>query len=133
MIDDNPKEYWVWLSRRHSQQGVYYCPENQREYFEHWGKWLIFNSATQIRSLAEKLDPYIDQGEIDSAKFNREPSQIGRGDCVMCVYCDDRDKERIWIILRSIGLSKRIWKYDQQTYEDWKPEGRLQNRGYIYK
>jgi len=65
---------------------------------------------------------------IDSAKCNREPSDIGRGDCVMCVYCDDREKDRIWKILYSLGISKRIWKYDQQTLKDWEPGGRLRKR-----
>ena len=85
----------------------------------------MFNSAAEIRCLAEKVDQHVDAGEIDSAKFNREPSDIGRGDCVMCVYCNDRDKERLWYILRSLGVSKRIWKYDQQTHADWRPGGRL--------
>ena len=128
MIVDDTNEYWVWLMRSNSLQGVYYCPDNGKEYIEHWGKWLVFDSAIAIRSLAEKLDEYVDQGEIDSAKFNREPSNIGRGDCVMCVYCDDRDKDRIWKILHSLGVLKRIWKYDQQTLVDWGPKGRLRKR-----
>ncbi len=125
MIVDKPSEYWVWLTKRGSLPSAYYCPKNEKEYLEHWGKWLVFDSSTEIRGLAEKIDQHVDSGEIDSAKFNREPSDIGRGDCVMCIYCDDRDKERVWAILRSLGVSKRIWKYDQQTHEDWKPSGSL--------
>lgn len=128
MIIDKPDEYWVWLERQGSLPGVYYCPKNKKEYLEHWGKWLVFDSADAIRDLAGKIDKHVDAGEIDSAKFNREPSEYGRGDCVMCIYCDDRDKERVWAILRSLGISKRIWKYDQQTHEDWKPGGRLYNK-----
>ena len=80
MIVDDPNEYWVWLIRSSSFQGALYCPDNGKEYIEHWGKWLVFDSANSVRSLAEKLDEYVDRGEIDSAKFNREPSSIGRGD-----------------------------------------------------
>ena len=128
MIVNDSNEYWVWLIRSSSLRGIYYCPKNEREYIEHWGKWLVFDSAAAIRSVAEELDLHVDRGEIDSAKFNREPSDIGRGDGVMCVYCDDRDRERVWNILRLLGLSKRIWKYDRQTHDDWGPGGRLRKR-----
>ena len=128
MIVDDPSQYWVWLRRRGSLQNVRYRPEDEDEYLEHWGKWLVFGSASAIRSLAERLDQYVDRGEIDTAKFNREPSPVGRGDCVMCVYCDDRDRERVWDILHRQGVPKRIWKYDRQTYEDWRPGGRLHRR-----
>lgn len=130
MIIDDPNEYWVWLKRKKALRGVYYCPKSEEEYLEHWGKWLVFDSAAALRSLADKIDQHVNSGEIDSAKFNREPSRVGRGDCVMCIYCDDRDKERVWGILSLFGVSKRIWKYDRQTYQDWKPGGSLYNKAH---
>lgn len=125
MIINDIKEYWVCLEKSKDIADVLYCPEDNDEYIEHWGKWLVFGNSEAVVALAKELDTYVDRGEIDSAKYNREPSPIGKGDCVLCVYCDDRDRERVWNILSSLGLSKRIWKYDQQTYDDWALGGRL--------
>jgi hypothetical protein len=124
MIVDKPEEYWVWLEGSIRLPNVYYCPDDEEEYLKHWGKWLVFAHSEAIRRLAEEIDKYIDSGEIDSAKFSRKPIK-GKVDCVMCVYCDDRDKERVRFILHSFGVSRQIWKYDEQTYKDWEPGGRL--------
>lgn len=128
MIKDKKAEYWVRLERSQDIEGVYYCPEDEEEYMAHWGKWLIYGKAQQLAELAKNLDAYVNKGEIDSGKYNRKPSPVGRGDCVMCVYCDDRDRERVWDILYSLGVTKKIWKYDKQTYQDWEPGGRLRDK-----
>lgn len=94
------------------------------EYLEHYGKWLVFSrDRTYLEDLARRIDSYVERGEISSAKYNREPLSFGRGAMVMCVYCDDR--ERVWEILSSLGVTRRIWKYDRQTLEDWSPGGGL--------
>lgn len=96
------------------------------EYLGHFGKWLIFSQDSVIfEELAIKIDPYVESGDIDSAKYNRKPGLPGSDSVVMCVYCDDREREKVWEILRTLGVTKRIWKYDRQTYEDWAPSGRL--------
>jgi hypothetical protein len=127
MIIDEEGEYWVTIQGDTLLSDVRYFDnlESYAEYYEHWGKWLIFRDAKTIREIAGKLDDYIDAGLIDSAKFNREPSEIGKGESVLCVYCDDRDRERVWTLLLNIGAIKRIWKYDKQTLADWTPGGRL--------
>jgi hypothetical protein len=125
MINDKKNEYWVSIERSQDKTGVLYYSNDNKEYLEHFGKWLIFGNPKYIKDLAIKLDCYIDKGEIDSAKYNRKPSPVGRGECVMCVYCDDRDKDRVWNILSLLEVKKKIWKYDQQTYKDWEVNGRL--------
>ena len=134
MIKDEWWEYWVTIKpRRFRKKGVYYCPDDEREYMEHWGKWLIFGKLEYLESLAQQLDEYINKGLIDSAKYNRKPSPVGRGDCVMCIYCDDRDKDRVWsIILSTLGIAKQLWEYDAQTHHDWQPGGRLYNKALVY-
>ena len=78
-------------------------------------------------SLALLLDPYVNAGMVDSVKFSRKSLVAGEEDCAMCVYCDDRDRDRVWGILQSVGVSRRTWKYDNQTIKDWAPGGRLRN------
>lgn len=97
-----------------------------KDYFKHYGKWLIFSrEGPYLDELARKLDPYVERGEIDSVKYNRESSSPDYKGLVMCVYCDDREKERVWDVLSSLGVARRIWKSDRQTFEDWRPGGRL--------
>jgi hypothetical protein len=80
---------------------------NKEEWIRHGGKWIIFDRKEEIIGLAGKLGPSIDSGEIDSAKYwNRDPSAI-------CVYSLDRDKGRIWAILKKLGAGhNRVWEYD---------------------
>lgn len=125
MIIDDPEDPWVRV--RPSKPAK---PKRGRqalkEYFEHYGKWLIFTrDRARLEELARKLDPYVEGREISSAKYTREPASWARGAVVMCVYCDDRERERVWKILSSLGVTRRIWKYDRQTFEDWRPGGRL--------
>ena len=61
--------------------------------------------------------------KIHSAKYLRAPSL--RPEYVMCVYCLDKEREKVWSILASLGVNRRIWKYDRQTHKDWQPGGKL--------
>ncbi len=57
-------------------------PEKSREidgpiWFKQGGKWIVFDDQRRILELAGKLAPYIDAGEIESAKYwNGDPSAI---------------------------------------------------------
>jgi hypothetical protein len=125
MIIDDPKDDWVWIrpsKPRHFRSGR----DAFKEYLQHFGKWLIFSrNRAYFEELARKIDPYVEEGKIHSAKYNREPAPFAKSSLVMCVYCDDREREEVWKILSSFGVTKRIWKYDRQTLEDWLPGGRL--------
>ena len=46
-------------------------------WFRSGGKWIVFDDEDRIKNLAKKLEPYIDAGEIKSAKYwNGNPSAI---------------------------------------------------------
>lgn len=125
MIIDDPEDPWVRVrpsKPAKPKQGR----QALKEYFEHYGKWLIFSrDQARLQELARKLDPYVERGEISSVKYCREPASWARGSVVMCVYCDDREREKVWEILSGLGVTRRIWKYDRQTFGDWRPGGRL--------
>lgn len=95
------------------------------EYRDHFGKWLIYAKWRHLNTLAKHLDPHINAGEIPYAKYSR--SLLGDSD-VMCVYCDDRKREQVFKILQQYGVTRKVWKYDRQTVEDWQPRGRLRLR-----
>jgi hypothetical protein len=92
---------WTWL-----------LPDARRdidreEWGRHGGKWIIFDRKERIRILAEKLGPLIDSGKIESAKYwNKDPGAI-------CVYSLDRDRQKIWAILKGLGAGNdKVWEYD---------------------
>jgi hypothetical protein len=71
------------------------------------GKWIIFDGREKIVKLSDNLAPFIDSGEIKSAKYwNGDPSAIN-------VYSLDRDKDKTWRILKKLGARDcRVWEYD---------------------
>lgn len=83
---------------------------DRQEWIQHGGKWIIFDRKDRIMALSEKLVPLIDSGEIQSAKYwNKDPSAI-------CVYSLDRDREKVWDILRKLGAGDtKVWEYDYAT------------------
>jgi hypothetical protein len=92
---------WTWLLPDAGRE------VSREEWIRHGGKWIIFDRKEDIINLAEKLGPPIDSGEIESAKYwNKDPGAI-------CVYSLDRDKDKIWDILRKLGAgNNRVWEYD---------------------
>ena len=77
------------------------------EWLRHGGKWILFDSRAAIESLAGRLAPYLDRGEIRGAKYwNGDPSAIN-------VYSLDRDKRRSAAILDAAGAGGyKVWEYD---------------------
>lgn len=87
-------------------------PDIQRDidkeaWIRHGGKWIIFDKKDRIEKLVEKLGPFIDSGEIESAKYwNKDPGAI-------CVYSLDKNKEKTWEILKKlVTKDKKVWEYD---------------------
>lgn len=76
-------------------------------WMKHGGKWIIFDSRDRLVELAGKLGPFIDNGEIESAKYwNEDPGAI-------CVYSLDSERGRTLDILKQLGAGhKRVWEYD---------------------
>lgn len=94
-------EIWTWL-----------LPDAPREidrstWSRSGGKWIIFDDEGRIKDLAEKLAPFIDAGEIESAKYwNGNPSAIN-------VYSLDRDRWKTRKILKDLGARYMlVWEYD---------------------
>jgi hypothetical protein len=71
------------------------------------GKWIVFDDEGRIKDLAKKLAPFIDVGEIESAKYwNGNPSAIN-------VYSLDRDRWKTRKILKDLGARYvLVWEYD---------------------
>lgn len=80
---------------------------NPEEWLRHGGKWIVFDRKERIVDLAKRLELFIESGKIESAKYwNEDPSAI-------CVYSLDRDRERVWEILKKLGAGdNRVWEYD---------------------
>jgi hypothetical protein len=78
-----------------------------REWMKSGGKWIVFDDKEAIVSLAEKLEPFIDSGELTAAKYwNGDPSAIN-------VYCLDWDRGRVRAILKQAGARYvLVWEYD---------------------
>src|SRR5512139_1027294 len=92
---------WTWLLHD-AERDI-----NREEWIRYGGKWIIFDKKDRIVALAEKLRLLIDSGKIQSAKYwNEDPSAI-------CVYSLDRDKEKVWDILKGLGAGNdKVWEYD---------------------
>jgi|Deesub1362A_J573_1020465.scaffolds.fasta_scaffold13188_2 hypothetical protein len=92
---------WTWLLPDVESSA------DKEEWLRHGGKWIIFDRKDAIEKLSERLKPYIESGEILCAKYwNGNPSAIN-------VYLLDRDKERVWEILKTLGASNsKVWEYD---------------------
>jgi len=71
------------------------------------GKWIVFDDRKAIEALAGKLAPFIDSGEIASAKYwNGDPSAIN-------VYSLDRDRGKVRALLKDAGARYvLVWEYD---------------------
>ncbi len=95
---DAPRNKWVWVQPSKPQ---YFKSRKEAltEYWQHFGKWLIFSQdRAYLKELARKIDSYVNEGKINSAKYNREPSP-STDSFVIYVYCDDREREEVWKIL----------------------------------
>lgn len=92
---------WTWLLPD-AERDI-----NREEWIRYGGKWIIFDKKDRIVALAEKLRLLIDSGKIQSAKYwNEDPSAI-------CVYSLDRDKKKVWDILKGLGAGNdKVWEYD---------------------
>lgn len=94
-------EIWTWLLPDEPDE------IDRSTWFRSGGKWIVFDDEDRIKNLAKKLEPYIDAGEIKSAKYwNGNPSAIN-------VYSLDRERWRTRTILKDLGARYvLVWEYD---------------------
>jgi hypothetical protein len=72
------------------------------------------------------MDPFVEGKVIPAAKFDREVIDAFHiGECVMCVYCDFRQRNDVWGVLESIGVTDKMWVFEKETMERWLPGGHL--------
>lgn len=98
-----------------------------KEYLEHWGKWIILGDRQQLDDYAKRIDPFVEKKQIPAAKYDRKMIDAFQlGDCVMCVYCDCRQRDAVWKILEEqLQLSDKAWVFEKETMERWLPGGLL--------
>lgn len=132
MIIDNPGSWYIFLFSGYfddsDDPAPYLAYRNKRltnrEYLKHWGKWIFFGERKELDEIAHKLDPYVEDGAIPCIKYDRRPQTwFDLDNCVMCVYCDDRQREEVWQILSKFGVKTKAWVYEKEVIENWLPGG----------
>ena len=132
MIVDRPGSHFIFIvSRDHVYNDYNYIryegkPLTNKEYLQYWGKWVFFGGRDTLRQFAEKLDPLVEEKTIPAAKYDREViDAFELGECVMCIYCDFRQRDDVWQALESIGVTDKMWVFEKETMERWLPGGYL--------
>ncbi len=129
MIVDQPQSHFIFVFHSQIYEGYNYVtykgkPLTNKEYLEYWGKLILFGSRRKHDEMAKKLEPCVESGVIACIKYDREPLEnLGMDECVMCVYCDERDSDDVWQILTNEGGKHRAWVYDRETINKWLPGG----------
>ena len=132
MIVDRPESHFIFILHSDNvYRGYNYINYKgkeltNKEYLESWGKWVFFGTVEELDALAKKIDPFVEQKVIPAAKYDREEiREFQLGECVMCVYCDVRQRDEIWHVLASLGVEDKIWVFEKETMERWLPGGHL--------
>jgi hypothetical protein len=132
MIVDKPGSHFIFIfPKEHVTDRYNYInyngrPLTNKSYLIHWGKWLVFGSREELDILAEKMSPLVDSHKIPAVKYDREIiKSFDIGECVMCVYCDVRQRDEVWEVLESLGVKDKAWGYEKETMEKWLPGGHL--------
>lgn len=133
MIIDRPESWYIFVYNTHDYEssddpGAYIAYDGwrltNREYLEHWGKWIFFGEKEELDEMARKLDPFVENGQIPCIKYDRAPQRwFDLEQCVMCVYCDDRQRDEVFQILSRFGVKEQAWVYDQEVIQKWMPGG----------
>ncbi|MCK9988622.1 MAG: hypothetical protein AzoDbin1_05094 [Azoarcus sp.] len=130
MIVDRPESHFIFVvpldhvEYRYNYINLRGEPLTNKQYLEHWGKWLVFGLREEVEELARKLDPYVEEKKVPAVKYDRKlitEFQLNR--CVMCVYCHDETKDEVWEILAALGVKDKAWMYERETLEKWLPGG----------
>ncbi|BBO86574.1 hypothetical protein [Desulfosarcina ovata] len=132
MIVDRPGSHFIFVvSSEHVHRGYNYVryagkPLTNGEYLQYWGKWVFFGNTETLADFARQMDPFVEKKVIPAAKYDREIIEAFElGECVMCVYCDFRQRDDVWGVLESIGVADKMWVFEKETMERWMPGGHL--------
>jgi len=122
MIRDDPRSPWIWV-RRASEWEREKSLHEWIEFAENGGKWVITGTKERLEELAVTLDPYVERGEIPDIKYSRRPGVYGPLPA-MCVFCYERDRDRVAKILADEGVEAKRWRSEQETLLGFAPGGR---------
>lgn len=141
MIINRPGSHFIFiLHRDHVYRNYNYINYKgkeltNKEYLKYWGKWVFTGSKEELDELAKKIDPYVEKKIIPAAKYDQEIiPEFDLGECVMCIFCDVRQRDEVWEVLESLGVKDKAWVFEKETMERWLPGGHLletwiKNRG----
>jgi hypothetical protein len=92
---------WTWLLPDVPR------PLDEERWVRQGGKWIVFARRDLLVSLGRNLAPYIDAGEVPSAKYwNEDPGAI-------CVYSLGTHREKTRRLLDELGApASMVWEYD---------------------
>jgi len=131
MIVDQAQSHFIFVFHSRIYEGYKYVayegkPLTNKDYLEHWGKWLVYGQRSKLDRLAKKLDAYVETGSIACIKYDKKPlTNLGMDECVMCVYCDERCRDDVRQLLAGEGEKPGAWMYDRKTIEMWLPGGKF--------
>lgn len=133
MIVDDPNSHFIFVvPKEHVYTNYNYIQYKgneltNKEYLDHWGKWIILGSRKQLDDYAKRIDPFVEKKQIPAAKYDRKKIDAFQlDDCVMCVYCHYRQRGDVWEILeKQLKLSDKAWVFEKETMERWLPGGHL--------
>ena len=128
MIVNKSFFYWIYIIPRNWKFPIAYQGKllSKEEYQKYWGKWVILDTKEELDNLAKKLDPYVEDRTIQGIKYSRTPEEVfGIDECVMCVFCDDRERDQVWEILAQAGVKIKAWVYDREVFDMWGQGGVL--------
>jgi len=135
MICDNPQSHFIFIYHPDVVKGkrkytLYQGREmTNGEVLKYWGKWLVLGEKQFIDGLAVKLDPYVENEQIPCIKYDRNPSaNLGIKEIVLMVYCDRRNRDKVWDILKTFGIKLKAWVTEMETMALWMPGGILMER-----
>lgn len=133
MIIDRPESWYIFIFSKDyfdspSDPGSYITYNGKRltnrEYLEHWGKWVFFGEKEELDEKAHNLDAFVESHDIPCIKYDRSPQKwFELEQCVMCVYCDDRQRMDVWKFLAQFGVKAKAWAYEREVIEKWLPGG----------
>jgi hypothetical protein len=127
MILDVPDSHFIFVYHPFVLMGRRYTRYKGRELtnaevLAYWGKWIVLGDKARLDELAEKLDPYVEDKIIPCIKYDRKPSSnLGIAECVFMVYCDRRERDKVWEILSRFGVKLKAWVTEKETMELWMP------------
>jgi hypothetical protein len=127
MIIDDPHSHFIFVYHPFVMLGKRYTTYQgkdltNKEVLEYWGKWIVLGKKEWLDKLAVKLDPYVEDKKIPCIKYDRKPAaNLGIEECVFMVYCDRRDRERVWRILKQFGVKLKAWVTERETMALWMP------------